>query len=176
MKRVQPQQTAISPQTCLIKSGAHTNAILAPAHTQRILAHVDHSTIFLARPAWLSAYRVQGCVWREGDMRFSGSHDRATDQIVPGTSSSSNAMHAIIRFSRYIADLEQRQHHSLHNSEHAPRSWCEQAVTTITPRAMVSLLGFIHTFSANSLHFGACERALMWLALRLPDVGSLGRI
>jgi hypothetical protein len=43
-----------------------------------------------------------------------------------------------------------------------------KVVTAITPRAMVSLFGFIHTFSANGLHFGACERALMWLALRWP--------
>jgi hypothetical protein len=109
-------------------------------------------------------------------MRLSGSHDRTTDQIALGTSSSWNAMHAIIRFNRYIADLEQREHHFLLNLEHAPQSWCEQAVTAITPRAMVSPFGFIPTFSANGLHFGACERALMWLALCLADVGSLGRM
>jgi len=46
-----------------------------------------------------------------------------TEQIAPGTSSSRNAMHAIIRFSRYIADLDMRRHHyCLDSCKHAPQS------------------------------------------------------
>jgi hypothetical protein len=56
-----------------------------------------------------------------------------TEQIAPCTSSSLNAMHAIIRFSRYIADLDMRRHHSYCDCEHAPRKRHAHIVTAITP-------------------------------------------
>jgi hypothetical protein len=56
-----------------------------------------------------------------------------TEQIAPGTASPCYAMHAIIRFTRYIADLELRTHHSgLNNRKHAPQSKYAQIVTAIT--------------------------------------------
>jgi len=62
-----------------------------------------------------------------------------TEQIAPGTSCYSNAMHAIIRFSRYIADLDMRRHHCcLDACGHAPQSRSPQSHL----RATVSPFGF----------------------------------
>ena len=65
-----------------------------------------------------------------------------TEQIAPGTSSflvcvflgmRCTSRHAIVSFTRYIADLGLRMHHSCLNRKHAPQSRCAQIVTAITP-------------------------------------------
>lgn len=160
-----PQQSAMSPQTCLIKSGAHTNAI----RWQRILAHVG---IFYHCPAWLSAYRVQLVC-------LCGGRPKATERIpLPSRSRQArprlyNPMHAIIRFTRYIADLGLREHHYYRfHIEHAPRSCCyERAVTA-------SSLHFQATVSPIRLrsHF-LCKRLSSWCSRTGFDVAcpsSLG--
>ena len=101
-----------------------------------------------------------------------------TEQIAPGTASSCYAMHAIIRFTRYIADLELRGHHSCLNCKHAPQRRYAQIVTAITPSGYGFAIrpSLVLLFSANGLRVEARERALVWLVLRLPDIGSLGRM
>ncbi|KAM0706316.1 hypothetical protein Q7P35_005642 [Cladosporium inversicolor] len=154
----------MSPPTCLIKSGAAHDppslgslAILDPVRAENFAR-----TWLLAAdcPPWLSAYRVQVVGRRNpasrtmasAEMRLSGSDYRA-DRVRHVL-----AMHAILRFTRYIADLKLRTHHSGLNNQ-------------LRFRLSASLVVF---FSANGLRVEAGERALMWLALRLPDIGSVG--
>jgi hypothetical protein len=93
-----------------------------------------------------------------------------TDRIAPGTSSSCNALHAIIRSSRYIADLAMGEHHY-----YRLQSDCEIDMPP-SHRGLRFRLSASHSFFLQTAFIMVlCERALVWLAHRLPDIGSVGR-
>ena len=129
-----------SPQTCLIKSGAaHAPLSLGSLPSSARREFCTHVALAAYCPSWLSAYRVQVCGEEEsrendGEMRLSGSDyraDRARHVLFLGMRCTSR--HAIITFTRYIADLGLRMHHSCLDRKHAPQSRCAQIVTAITP-------------------------------------------
>ena len=83
-----------------------------------------------------------------------------TDQIAPGTSSFL-LCHArrgtpSSPFTRYIADLGLRVHHSCLNSKHTPQSRHAQIVNAITP----SSYGF--AFRPHYLWYFSLQTAFVW--------------
>ena len=159
----------MSPQTCLIKSGAAHDppslgslAILDPVRAENFAR-----TWLLAAycPPWLSAYRVQVVGRRNPARRTMARCDSAaptTEQIASGTSSSCYAMHAIFRFTRYIADLELRTHHSGLNNQVPPaKQVCANRHRNHTLKLRFRLsASLVVFFSANGLRVEARERTL----------------
>ena len=158
---------AISPRLCLIKSGA-AHAPLSLGSLPSSARREFRSHVAAGRLLPVLAVGIPRSVCGEeesrkkndGEMRLSGSDyraDRARHVLFLGMRCTSR--HAIIRFSRYIADLGLRMHHSCLNCKHAPQSRYAQIVNAITPSSYG--FAFAH-FGLTTCGIFLCKRPFVW--------------